>query len=195
MILYTNGTGHTAAAEAVNPYKRADEDARYWNLEGRPHPDNIKVSWGALLSSWLKMGFHTEARFNQTNGQIIENTKSWLSDKKPQDVFVILQWGNFETPQKDLEAITGFYEYLIGHNFTNFLFFNGDTSLVDISTDNRYNFSVSYLDPYLPEGCFSTWLNVHGYDTVITSNEHFGPDAHSAWAKHLLNYIIRAKLV
>lgn len=195
MILYTNGTGHTAAANAVNSFSKANEDRTYWNLENRPHPANIKVSWGYLLADWLKMGFHTEAQVDQSNIEVISNTLTWLNGKKPNDVFVIVQWGKFENLDQDWKSIKAFYLHLIEMEYTNFLFFNGDESFIDIPAEERYNFSEKYIDPYFPEGTYDGWLRGQGFDTVITSNYYFGPSAHAAWARHLLNHIIQNKLV
>lgn len=197
MILFTNGAGHTAAAECVNTYKKASEDPVYWNLEGRPHPDNIKASWGPLLADWLKMGFHSEAQEHQDNVSIIETTQSYLIERKPkpEEIFIILQWTHVVDQERDYGYIKAFYEYLQEHGYNNFLFFNGDASFVDIPQEDRLIFDNRYMDPYLPDATMSIWLNVQGYDTVMTSNQYFGHDAHAAWAKHLLTYIANENLI
>jgi hypothetical protein len=56
--LYVNGDSHTAAAEAVNPHAFAEDDPELNYLGRLPHPANLAVRWGKLLSETFKAGFH-----------------------------------------------------------------------------------------------------------------------------------------
>lgn len=97
MILYVNGDSHTAAAEAVNNHAFAEDDRQYFYLGRAPHPDNLQVSWGKLLSLALQAGFHCGAESASSNSRIIRTTREWLSTIKNQnEVLVIIQWSTWE---------------------------------------------------------------------------------------------------
>lgn len=97
MILYVNGDSHTAAAEAVNSYAFAEDDPLLGHLGRIPHPENLAVSWGKLLSMTLKAGFHCDAESASSNSRIIRTTRSWLSRQtKYNDILLIIQWSTWE---------------------------------------------------------------------------------------------------
>ena len=98
MILYVNGDSHTAAAEAVNNHSFAEDDSRYWHLERRPHPDNLSVSWGKLLSERLKASFECDAESASSNDRIIRTTKEWIEtrEKDLHRTLMIIQWSTWE---------------------------------------------------------------------------------------------------
>lgn len=98
MILYINGDSHTAAAEAVNPHAFAEDDGRYFYLRRAPHPDNLAVSWGRLLSDRLKTTFKCDAESASSNDRIIRTTQSWLQQHQDEwyRTLVIIQWSTWE---------------------------------------------------------------------------------------------------
>ena len=97
MILYVNGDSHTAAAEAVNVHAFAEDDSKYFYLGRAPHPDNLAVSWGKLLSLTLQAGFHCAAESASSNSRIIRTTREWIDTIQNQnEVLVIIQWSTWE---------------------------------------------------------------------------------------------------
>jgi hypothetical protein len=98
MILYVNGDSHAAGAEAVNPYAFAEDDQRYFYLGRAPHPDNLSNSWGKLLSSALRAGFHCGAESASSNTRIIRTTKEWIENHKNniEEMVFIIQWSTWE---------------------------------------------------------------------------------------------------
>lgn len=98
MILYVNGDSHTAAAEAVNAHAFAEDDPNLGYLHRLPHPDNLAVSWGRLLSETLKAAFHCDAESAASNDRIMRTTQSWI-DKHQRDwsrTLMIIQWSTWE---------------------------------------------------------------------------------------------------
>ena len=71
------------------------------------------------------------------------------------------------------------------------IFFNGNNTFMNIPKNQQFDFGNSYINPYLPEETYDGWLQSNGYSTVITSNYHYGTDAHAAWSKRLLQHIIK----
>jgi hypothetical protein len=98
MILYVNGDSHTAAAEAVNPHAFSEDDSALVYLGRTPHPENLEVSWGKLLSLSLRAGFHCAAESASSNSRIIRTTRGWLTEKRSIDSnqLIIIQWSTWE---------------------------------------------------------------------------------------------------
>lgn len=97
MILYVNGDSHTAAAEAVNPHAFAEDDGQYFYLGRAPHPDNLQVSWGKLLSIALRSGFHCAAESASSNTRIIRTTRNFINQSSGFDqTLAIIQWSTWE---------------------------------------------------------------------------------------------------
>jgi hypothetical protein len=97
MILYVNGDSHTAAAEAVNLHAFAMDDPELFYMGRAPHPANLAVSWGKMLSQALRAGFHCGAESASSNTRILRTTREWLSTQHSnQDVLMIIQWSTWE---------------------------------------------------------------------------------------------------
>jgi hypothetical protein len=98
MILYVNGDSHTAGAEAVNTYGFAEDDPALFYLGRAPHPENLAVSWGKLLSLTLRAGFRCDAESASSNARIIRTTQEWLAGGGADhpDQLVIIQWSTWE---------------------------------------------------------------------------------------------------
>jgi hypothetical protein len=98
MILYVNGDSHTAGAEAVNPHAFAEDDPALFYLGRQPHPENLEVTWGKLLSLALRAGFHCDAESASSNSRILRTTRAWLEDHRNNidKILVIIQWSTWE---------------------------------------------------------------------------------------------------
>ena len=97
MILYVNGDSHSAAAEAVNIHAFAEDDPKYFYLGRAPHPDNLSVSWGKLLSLTLRAGLHCAAESASSNARILRTTCEWLDTRRDlEELLVIIQWSTWE---------------------------------------------------------------------------------------------------
>lgn len=97
MILYVNGDSHTAAAEAVNQHAFAEDDSKYFYMGRAPHPDNLQVSWGKLLSLSLQAGLKCDAESASSNSRIIRTTREWIDTiQNQEEILVIIQWSTWE---------------------------------------------------------------------------------------------------
>jgi hypothetical protein len=98
MILYANGDSHTAGAEAVNSHAFAEDDTALFYLGRAPHPENLAVSWGKVLSLALRSGFRCDAESASSNARILRTTREWLSNGGADhpDQLVIIQWSTWE---------------------------------------------------------------------------------------------------
>jgi hypothetical protein len=98
MILYVNGDSHTAGAEAVNAHAFAEDDPALFYLGRAPHPENLAVSWGKVLSLALRSVFRCDAESASSNARIMRTTREWLSTggSDHPDQLVIIQWSTWE---------------------------------------------------------------------------------------------------
>jgi hypothetical protein len=175
MILYVNGDSHTTAAEASNQYIVAGEDPKFLHLGPLPHPENLSISWGKLLSLSLRSGFHCEAFSDNTVEEILKTTRKWLEEKGRADL-IIIQW---PATLDDEEKIWQLHEELVNQNIKH-IFFNSSQPI-----SNQFVWGNNYIiDTY--EGK----LQSANLETVTPNSKHFGKDGHVFWNRFLLNYII-----
>ena len=95
MILYVNGDCHGAGAEIANPHAFAEDDPLYWALGRRPHPDNLKLSYGCELANMLGAVLEYDAESASSNDRIIRTTYDYLKNKDAPDL-VIIGWSTWE---------------------------------------------------------------------------------------------------
>ena len=94
MILYVNGDSHSAGAEAVNTHCFANDDPKYADLGRRPHPDNLKVSYGQLLADNLNYTLVCDAESGSSNARIIRTTLEYLKHNTPD--LIVIGWATWE---------------------------------------------------------------------------------------------------
>lgn len=75
------------------------------------------------------------------------------------------------------------------------VFFNGDNDFTAIDPKNRKDWKNNYIGPYDSNLTFSGWLDCQNHQTVSPNSRHFGKDAHAAWARFMLQYVIKTNLV
>lgn len=98
MILYVNGDSHTAAAEAVNPHAFAEDDPDLFYMGRAPHPANLDVSWGKVLSVAAKATFRCDAESASSNDRIMRTTRQWIDTTgyHAKEIAMIIQWSTWE---------------------------------------------------------------------------------------------------
>jgi len=235
MILYVNGDSHTAAAEATNLHAFAEDDSQYFYKGRAPHPDNLKVSWGKLLSEYLHAGFHCGAESASSNERILRTSRKWIEETYPKfndELLVIIQWSTWEReewviddeyyqinasgkdnlpeshqekykefistlnlPRKTMHVhkdIWDFHRELLEKNIKH-IFFNGNICFRTIN--NIQDWGVNYIGPYDSDKTFHAILKESGFKTVSPDSWHYGRDAHSFWARHMLQYILKHNII
>ena len=96
MILYVNGDSHAAAAEAANLHAFAEDDGDFFYMGRVPHPANLSVSWGMLMSLAIKATLVCGAESASSNARIIRTTREWLADNPKGEKLVVIQWSTWE---------------------------------------------------------------------------------------------------
>jgi hypothetical protein len=72
------------------------------------------------------------------------------------------------------------------------VFFNGNNHFQGLK---EHRWGNSYMSPYDPDQTYNQWLLNNGHSTVSPKSWHFGRQAHAAWGKCMLQYIISKKLI
>ena len=75
------------------------------------------------------------------------------------------------------------------------VFFNGNSHFGALPENERFDWGKNYIAPYDPKSTYDQWLRSHGFDTVAPNSWHFGKDAHSAWSRFVLQYIVENKMI
>jgi hypothetical protein len=175
MILYINGDSHTTAAEASNQYIVAKEDPRFLHLNMLPHPENLAVSWGKLLSLSLRAGLHCEAFSENTVDKILKDTYSWIEEKGSADL-IIIQW---PAQPEDEKKIWKLHQKLNKQKIKH-IFFNTSQTVT-----NQFDWGINYITDTYEEKLRSANL-----ETVSPNSKHFGKEGHAVWNRFILNYLI-----
>jgi len=180
MLIYVNGDGHASAAEAVNQYCFAGQDPNLLYMGRLPHPENLAVSWGKLLSLALKAGLLCEAGPDTTIDTILVSTRKYIEDKGT-DALIIIQWPDTtDNEHKIWELHTELDAQKVKH-----IFFN---SAIPVS--QKYDWGLSYIiDTYKFK------IESANIETVAPNSDYFGKDGHSVWNRFLLNYVIKHKFI
>ena len=100
-ILYVNGDSNSAGAEALNTYCFAEDDPLYYALGRRPHPDNLRVSYGCELANLLGSVLVCNAESASSNDRIVRTTYEHLvgvqgmfNGNKPD--LIVIGWTTWE---------------------------------------------------------------------------------------------------
>jgi hypothetical protein len=75
------------------------------------------------------------------------------------------------------------------------VFFNGNNHFGNLPESLRRDWGISYIGPYDAGATYDQWLKSHGFDTVSPKSWHFGEDAHAAWSRFMLQYIMSNNLM
>lgn len=234
MILYVNGDSHAAAAEAVNSYAFAEDDPALQYLKRLPHPDNLAVSWGKVLSELLKATLICDAESAASNARILRTTRTWVDRNITQwhRAFIIIGWSTWEreewfidgqyyqvngsgVDQVPKDHIEKYKNYVNGLDWKEKMkqahediwllhkeldskgikhfFFNCNNDFSKIQ--QRLDWGHCYLDPYNPEMTYHGLLKSAGFDTVSPDSWHYDKQAHSKWARYLLDHLIKHKML
>jgi len=196
-MLYVNGDGHASAAEAVNSHVFAHNDPSLFYMGRAPHPENLAVSWGKLLSVTLRSAFRCDAEGASTNARIIQTTQEWLADagRGHPDLLVIIQWppvDSVPTLQQAHDDIWKFHQELQERSIRH-IFFN--TSMDFGSVTKKKDWGINYIGPYDSNSTYNAIMQAKNIDTVMPNSDYFGQDGHSVFFRFVLDYIIKHKFI
>ena len=175
-------------AEAASSNARILRTTRSW-LESNQR------SWSETLviiqwSTWERQEWlDQDGQWYQVNASGIDIVPKHWQDRY-RDFVINVDWDR--ATQQAHNEIWQFHQELSTQKIRHF-FFNGNSDFSKIT--DRHEWGHCYIDPYDPKSTYTQWLKSHGYQTVHPKSWHFGADAHSAWAKFMLQYIMKNQLM
>lgn len=150
-------------------------------------PDLIVIGWSTWERetwSWAGLEYNiTASGADYVPEPLQEKYKQWVIDSCRHDVQQEKEYSNYD---KIWQIHCQLKELKIKH-----LFFNCYSHFFYINAYNkpRHSWDKNYIDPYSKEHTYYFWLEKQGFIPANPKFYHYGPDAHEAWANHLLSYI------
>jgi hypothetical protein len=183
------GGAHTAAAKCVNDYSSAGDD-HIWGHHGDvPHPDNKANAWPIHITPVMAIGSFNISKAHYNNETIMMETMRYVNPKPhPEDVIALIgfeDWdGLLRGHESLLRDVVQLHEHL-NKSKTKHIMFN-TVNCLNVQENDRYDFGDSYIGPYEPQETMVSQLTKQNL-FFNPGTEYYGPDAHKAWARILLN--------
>lgn len=176
-------------AESASSNQRIIRTTREWLDRNSSYPGDVLmiIQW----STWEREEWLIDGIYYQITASGIDDVPRDHQERY-RDYVINLDWQ--QVTQQAHNEIWNFHQELksLGRKH---IFFNGNNDFAKIPESDHRDWGVSYIDPYDPGATYSQWLVNNGHDTVSAKSWHFGKDAHSAWARFMLQYIIQNQLV
>ena len=93
-MIYVNGDGFAAACYAANKYAVANEDIMHFLRGEIPHPVNLSVSFGKVLSNILHQPLRVEANIKSCQAKIFRQTMDAIENSRAIR-YVVITWPDF----------------------------------------------------------------------------------------------------
>ena len=170
-------------AQAGCSNDRIIRTTREWLTKFEPN----KSSWFMIIqwSTWEREEWLIDGTYYQVGASGIDSVPDEYQEKYKRFI-AELDWAQATKDAHD--KIWEFHKELDWHKIPH-IFFNGDNDFSSIT--DRKDWGINYIDPYDPNSTYSGWLKTHGFHTVAPNSWHFGKDAHAAWSRNVLQYIIK----
>ena len=176
-------------AESAASNTRILRTARAWLGSTNYHPSQILmiVQW----STWEREEWVIDGDYNQVNASGTDQVPAAHQDRYREFVST-LDWGQKQNQAH--EEIWQFHLELADQKIPH-VFFNGNNWFDFKSPTHHRDWGTSYIGPYDRDSTYHQWLMRHGHDTVAPNSWHFGPEAHAAWSRFVLQYCINNRMI
>jgi len=176
-------------AESASSNARIMRTTRSWLANNQPWwPETLViVQW----STWEREEWIIDGAEYQVTASGIDDVPADHQDRYRQWV-ADLDWN--QCVQKAHADIWAFHQELNSQGVKH-VFFNGNNHFESLPETQCRDWGVAYIDPYNPKSTYDQWLKSHGFATVSPDSWHFGEDAHAAWSRFVLKYIINNNLM
>jgi hypothetical protein len=176
-------------AESASSNQRIMRTTREWIARQQSWlPETlIIIQW----STWEREEWWIDGRSYQVTASGIDDVPESYRDRYRQ--WILDQDWNTVT-QKAHDEIWAFHEELQALG-AHHVFFNGNNHFGHLPESQRRSWGINYIGPYDPGATYDQWLKSHGFDTVHPKSWHFGEDAHAAWSRFMLQYIVSNNLM
>jgi len=176
-------------AEAAASNVRILRTSREWlaGLDRDPSEIMMVIQW----STWERQEWLIDGRHYQITASG-DDTVPESHRERYREYILDVNW--HECRQQAHSDIWQFHQELLEQGIRH-VFFNGNNHFGDIDSNQHLDWAGCYIAPYDGQQTYDQWLKRHGYDTVAPNSWHFGRDAHAAWSRFMLQYIVQNKLV
>jgi len=179
--------GFFCGAESAASNQRIMRTTRHWLLENpTAYRDGLVIiQW----STWERQEWLIDGIYYQVNASGIDVVPE-SHQQRYKEYIANIDYG--KTVVDAHEDIWNFHQELkllgVKH-----IFFNGNSSFQ--GWQSQKDWGTSYIKPYDAAGTYHGWLRNNNFETVSKDSWHFGKEAHSAWARFMLQYIVANKLI
>ena len=176
-------------AESASSNTRIIRTTREWIKRNQIllHESLIIIQW----STWERQEWLHDNTYYQVNASGTDHLPNELHDRYRQYIAEI-NWQ--ECTSEAHREIWNFHNELIEMNIPH-IFFNGNNHFGKIPESDQRDWGTSYIGPYAPEMTFDMWLKNNNYQTVAPNSWHFGADAHTAWYRFMLQYVMKHNFI
>jgi len=181
--------GFHCDAESAASNQRIIRTTRHWLSQHANAAQNtlVIIQW----STWERQEWLINNTYYQVNASGADHVPKEYQEKYKQYIAEI-DW-----PEITVSAHKEIWEFHteLESLGVQHIFFNGNNHFEKIIPSNRQDWGTSYIDPYNAQMTYNQWLLNNGFETVAPNSWHFGKEAHSAWARLVLQYIVKHKLI
>ena len=174
-------------AESASSNDRILRTARAW-IDANPQ-DWYRTLMIIQWSTWEREEWLSNGKFYQVNASGTDHVPQELQEQY-RNYIIGLDWK--AKTQDAHNMIWAFHNELKEKNIPH-VFFNGNNDFSSIK--EKKDWGANYLGPYDPDQTFSATLTRNGHETVAPNSWHFGKQAHSFWARFMLQYCIDNKFL
>jgi len=174
-------------AESASSNDRILRTTRAW-IDANPqdwYRTLVIIQW----STWEREEWLSNGKFYQVNASGTDHVPQELQEQY-RNYIIGLDWK--AKTQDAHNMIWAFHQELEEKNIPH-VFFNGNNDFSAIT--ERKDWGANYIGPYDPNQTFSATLTKNGHETVAPNSWHFGKQAHSFWARFMLQYCIDNKFL
>ena len=176
-------------AESASSNQRILRTTKQWLLDNpTAYSDTLMIiQWSTLeRQEWL-----IDGEYFQVNASGVDIVPQAYQEKYKNYILSI----DYEQVRNEAhQAIWDFHQELTLLGVKH-IFFNGNNTFQGMLPENQKDWGTSYIKPYDQAGSYHGWLRNNGFETVSKDSWHFGEEAHGAWARFMLQYIVKNRLV
>lgn len=176
-------------AESASSNPRIMRTTQAWLEQTDFDPSEILmiIQW----STWEREEWLIEGTCYQINASGIDHVPDSHRDRYKQYIASV-DWDR--SSREWHEEIWRLHEQLDQQGIRH-IFFNGNTAFDRVPESDRRDWDRAYIGPYDPNQTWDQWLRRNGHDTVAPNSWHFGREAHAAWSRFMLQYVVQNKLL
>lgn len=189
MVSFTLKSALNSDAESASSNTRILRTTREWLDNNKHHyPETTMIiQW----STWEREEWLHDGIYYQIGASGLDDVPDELKEKYKHFV-VGVDWR--QKTQQAHDEIWQLHQELESKNIRH-VFFNGNNDFAIIPEDQRHDWGINYIGPYDPDATYDSWLRRNGFMTVAPNSWHFGKEAHNAWGRFVLKYIVNNNLV